>query len=70
MSSADVIALQDTVPLIKPDPSIVEYILDLVEATRHDDQLHLGVSPRGASGADPGGAGVGGVAGAKLHHAR
>ena len=48
MSSADVIALQDTVPLIKPDPSIVEYILDLVEATRHDDQLHLGVSPRGA----------------------
>ena len=30
------------------DGKIVEYILDLVEATRHDEQLHLGVSPRGA----------------------
>ena len=30
------------------DRAIVEYILDLVEATRHDEQLHLGVSPRGA----------------------
>ena len=26
----------------------VDYVLDLVEATRHDEQLHLGVSPRGA----------------------
>ncbi len=48
MTAADVVKLQDTVPLIKPDRSIIEYILDLVEATRHDDQLHLGVSPRGA----------------------
>jgi MoxR-like ATPase len=30
------------------DSSIVEYILDLAEASRHDEQLHLGVSPRGA----------------------
>jgi MoxR-like ATPase len=30
------------------DAAIVEYILDLVESTRHDEQLHLGVSPRGA----------------------
>ena len=48
MSGDDVIKLQDSVPAVQPDPSIIEYILDLVEATRHDDQLHLGVSPRGA----------------------
>jgi len=33
---------------VKVDSAIVDYILDLVEATRHDEQLHLGVSPRGA----------------------
>ena len=48
MTADDVIKLQDMVPLIQPDRSIIEYILDLVEASRHDDQLHLGVSPRGA----------------------
>ncbi len=30
------------------DTSIVDYILDLAEATRHHEQFHLGVSPRGA----------------------
>ena len=48
MKAADVVGLQDSVPKVKLDPSIVDYILDLVEATRHDEQLHLGVSPRGA----------------------
>ena len=48
MTGADVIELQDMAPKVRLDPSIVDYILDLVEATRHDDQLHLGVSPRGA----------------------
>jgi MoxR-like ATPase len=43
-----VIKLQDMVPAVQPERSIIDYILDLVEATRHDDQLHLGVSPRGA----------------------
>jgi MoxR-like ATPase len=43
-----IIQLQDAVPQTKMDPTIVEYILDLAEATRHDEQLHLGVSPRGA----------------------
>jgi MoxR-like ATPase len=48
MSGADVVQLQDSVPSVKLDAAIVDYILDLVEATRHDEQLHLGVSPRGA----------------------
>jgi MoxR-like ATPase len=48
MTAADVVELQDIVPSVKMDAAIVDYILDLVEATRHDEQLHLGVSPRGA----------------------
>ena len=48
MKGGDVVVLQDIVPTVKLDPSIVDYVLDLVEATRHDEQLHLGVSPRGA----------------------
>jgi MoxR-like ATPase len=30
------------------EPAIVDYILDIADATRHDEQLHLGVSPRGS----------------------
>jgi MoxR-like ATPase len=48
MKAQDVIDLQNAVPEIKLDAAIVEYILDLVDQTRHDDALHLGVSPRGA----------------------
>src|SRR5208282_3514110 len=36
MGVADVIALQDRTPHIRLDEAIVEYVLDLVEATRHD----------------------------------
>ncbi|MEA2709804.1 MAG: MoxR-like ATPase [Phycisphaerales bacterium] len=48
MTAKDVVELQDMVPTVKLDGAIVDYILDLVEATRHDENLHLGVSPRGA----------------------
>ena len=47
-SGADIVALQDRVQQTRIDPAIVDYILDLVDATRHNDDLHLGVSPRGA----------------------
>ena len=48
MSAAEVVELQDRTPHVKLDPGIVDYILDLVAATRQSDELHLGVSPRGA----------------------
>jgi MoxR-like ATPase len=48
MSAAEVVQLQDRVPQTLTDAAIVDYVLDLVEATRNDEQLHLGVSPRGA----------------------
>jgi MoxR-like ATPase len=48
MSAAEIVALQDKVPSIKMDNALIEYILNIVEATRNDEDLHLGVSPRGA----------------------
>ena len=48
MDARDVIELQDRSPNVKLDPAIVDYILDLIGATRESDELHLGVSPRGA----------------------
>jgi MoxR-like ATPase len=44
----EIVRLQDLAPRMTIDPAIVEYILDLTDATRHNEQLHLGVSPRGA----------------------
>jgi len=48
MSAAEVVQIQDQVPKVKIDETIVGYILDLTEATRTNEDLHLGVSPRGA----------------------
>jgi MoxR-like ATPase len=48
LTAADVIRLQDHVPNTKMNPAIVDYLLDLVDATRRHEQLHLGVSTRGA----------------------
>jgi MoxR-like ATPase len=47
MTADEVVVLQDAVPRVRLEDSLLEYILDLVAATRHDEQLHLGVSPRG-----------------------
>jgi MoxR-like ATPase len=48
MSAAEIVALQDKVPSIKMDNALIEYILNIVEATRNNEELHLGVSPRGS----------------------
>jgi MoxR-like ATPase len=48
MSADEVVELQDRVPNVRTDPAIVDYILDLVESTRKHEQLHLGLSTRGA----------------------
>ena len=48
MSSRDVVELQNMVPKVRLDTAIVDYILDVVEATRSAEALHLGVSPRGS----------------------
>jgi MoxR-like ATPase len=48
LTAQDVIELQDQVPNVRIDAAIVDYILDLVDGSRHHEQLHLGVSTRGA----------------------
>jgi MoxR-like ATPase len=47
-TGADIVALQDRVPKTKVDPTILDYIIDVAEATRSHEQLHLGISPRGS----------------------
>lgn len=41
-------AIQQQCQQVKVDPSIAQYIVDLVRATRHDPEISLGVSPRGS----------------------
>jgi MoxR-like ATPase len=48
MTGQQVVELQDRLPDIRIDTAVVEYILDLVHATRDNSELRLGVSPRGA----------------------
>ena len=48
LHASDIVVLQDAVHEVRLDNAIVEYMLDLIDASRNDDQLHLGVSPRGA----------------------
>ena len=45
-TSEAVVGLQNEVRSVKVDESLVEYILDLVDATRNDSRLKLGASPR------------------------
>lgn len=47
LTAAEVVELQDRVPQVRLDAAIIEYLLDLAERTRTEDQLHLGLSPRG-----------------------
>ena len=48
MSGEDVLALQGAVDDVKLDQSLIDYIIALVEATRENDELQVGVSPRGS----------------------
>ena len=47
LSIADIQALQNLCALVKVEPSLQQYMLDLVRATRYDEDVTLGVSPRG-----------------------
>src|SRR4029453_6956553 len=47
MTAEDVLDLQEEVKRVKVDEALVDYLLDIVAATRSSDVLDLGVSPRG-----------------------
>ena len=48
MEKADVIKLQKQVRHVRVDDAIADYLLSIAEATRTRDDIHLGVSTRGA----------------------
>ena len=47
MTAEDVLDLQEEVKRVKVDEALVDYLLDVVSATRGSEVLDLGVSPRG-----------------------
>jgi MoxR-like ATPase len=48
LTADEVVAMQAAVPRVRTDAGVLEYVLDLVAATRNDGRFHLGVSPRGS----------------------
>jgi MoxR-like ATPase len=48
MTTQDVLALQGQAAQVRIDSLLVEYLLDIVEASRGHEQLHVGISPRGS----------------------
>lgn len=47
MTAADLVELQTRVGEVKVDPALIDYIVKIANATRNNDQLQIGVSPRG-----------------------
>ena len=47
MSQSDVIELQHMVTTVRFDDALVDYLLQIVDATRKTESLELGISPRG-----------------------
>lgn len=48
MTGSDVLELQKLASQVRVDPALVDYLLDIVAATRTSEHLELGVSPRGS----------------------
>lgn len=48
MTGEDVLALQDQVDRVRMDQSLVDYVIALSAATRENENLQVGVSPRGS----------------------
>jgi MoxR-like ATPase len=48
MSAQEVLALQKIADQVRIDQALVDYVISLAEATRENDDLQVGVSPRGA----------------------
>ncbi len=48
LMAEQVVAMQNAVRRVRVDDAISEYLLDIVHATRKHDDLHVGVSTRGA----------------------
>jgi len=50
LGPGELLALQGMVEDVHVDPTLVDYLMNIVRATRSDPRLRMGVSPRGAIG--------------------
>jgi MoxR-like ATPase len=48
MTAEELVELQATVHKVQVDPALIDYVIHIANATRNNDQLQIGVSPRGA----------------------
>jgi MoxR-like ATPase len=48
MEASDVLAMQHGVAAVRVDESLLDYALEIIEKTRQNERLTLGVSPRGS----------------------
>ncbi|MES2459953.1 MAG: MoxR family ATPase [Armatimonadota bacterium] len=48
LTTAEVLSMQEQIRTVRVDRAIAEYILRLIERTRADSRLRLGISPRGS----------------------
>ena len=48
VTCADVLTLQSQIKRVRVDLTVAEYIVQIVEATRKDTRLRIGISPRGS----------------------
>jgi MoxR-like ATPase len=48
MQAEDILEVQSLVDTVRVDDSLLDYIMTIVEATRHSEFLHVGASPRGS----------------------
>ncbi len=48
LSQAEILTLQETVTRVRFDEALVDYLLNIVDASRKSDALELGISPRGS----------------------
>jgi MoxR-like ATPase len=48
LTTEEVRALQGQAAQVKMDGALLDYLMDIVEATRTDELLHIGISPRGS----------------------
>ncbi len=47
MTGEELLELQHMVPTVEADPALIAYIIQIAEATRTNEQLQIGISPRG-----------------------
>ena len=48
MTAEELVELQQAVHNVQMDPALIDYVIQIVAATRTNEQLQIGVSPRGA----------------------